>query len=347
MDAILYLCVDIKMSKTDVEMEMSKTDVEMEDPRELPNESGNNVQESKSKVCDAKTEGEAEMSPPAAAVLGDVNVKENGGDDLNKCKTEVKDKTEVKNEVNNQSEADKPMEAPVSGEINTKNDNEVQINTETKFEEQIAPISAVEKQIDAKSKVVEQKAELEENNPPENGVEGESCQENVEKMPNEDVAEMKPEETGKVEMYDAEPVSGGDLTMGNADAGDKPKENRQLPTELFANEDPQKQDALSDEVPQGKDEEMADAVDEEKTIKDKEQSAGTVLATGEIVGDDRTAEIAAKQDAQESSLANQQVSKPEFLSSCSSAKAVDNNGEMAISVFTQPTLHLVISIMLE
>ncbi|KAL8487133.1 hypothetical protein ACS0TY_023244 [Phlomoides rotata] len=325
---------------------MSKSDVEMEDPRELPNDSG---QESKSKVFDAKIESKAEISPTAAAVLGDVKVRENGSDDLNNSKIEVKDKTEVKSEVNDQinpkSEADKPMGGSVSGEINTKSDNEEQINTETKAEEQTAPISAVEKQIDAKHEGVEQKATnggLEENTLSVNGVEGENYQENVEKITNEDVAEMKPEETGKVELYDAEPVSGGDLTMGNADAGDKPGENRQLPTELSVNEDPQKQDAQSDEVPQGKDAQSVNAVDfdEEKTIKDKEQSAGTVLASRETNGDDKTAEIAAKQDGEESSLANQQVAKPELLSSCSSAKAVENNGEMAISVFTQPTLHL-------
>lgn len=369
MDAILYLCVDIKMSKSDVEME---------DPRELPNDSENNVQEPKSPLDD-KIKIEEEISPPAAAVI-DVNVRENGGSDVNKCETEVKDKTETKIEVNDQinpeSEADKPMERSVSGEINTKSDNnedkintetnaeeqintetnaeeqintetnaEEQINTETKAEEQTAPTSAVEKQIDVISKVVEHKDTdrgLEEEKPSENGVEGESYQENVEKIFNEDVEQMKPKEIGNVEMNYGEPVSGGEMTMGKADSGDKPLENTQLPTET-ANEDPQRQDAQSDDVPQGKDEEMADAVDfdEEKTIKDKDQSGGTVLASGETGGDDRVAEIAAKQDVEESSLAIQQVAKPELLSSCSSAKAVDNNGEMAISVFTPPTLHLV------
>lgn len=333
---------------------MSKSAVEMEDAKKLSNDSGNNIQESKSKVFDAKVESEGEKFPCAAAVSGDVNDRDNGAEDLNKCRNQDKDKTKLETEVKDQpipkSEANEPTQGSVCGVINTNSENGEQINTETGAEEQRPPLSAVEKQTDTKNEVVEQKATnggVKGDKSTENGMEGGNHGENVEKRPSEDFAEKKPKEIGKADTDYAVHVAGGETTMGNADAGDDPRGNRQLPTELSANTDPHRQDAELDEVPRGGDVEMEDAVnfDKDKTLK--EQGAGTVLASHETDGNDKIVETAAKHDGEESSLANQhEAATPNSLVRCSSAKAADHSGETAKTVFTQATL-LVINIMLE
>ncbi|KAI3459917.1 hypothetical protein Pfo_016580 [Paulownia fortunei] len=330
---------------------MSKSDVEMEDAEKLPNDSGNNIQESKSKVFDAKVE-RGEKFPCAAAVSGDVNKRENGGEDLNKRRNEDKDKTkvtEVKDQTNPKSEANKPIEGSVLEQINTKSENEELIHTKTQAEEQAAPRSAVEKQTDAKKEVIEQNATnggLKEEKSTGNGMEGGNHVKYVEEKSNEDVAEKKPEEIRKEDADYVEHVAGGEKTMEDVDAGNYPRENRQLPTELSANEAHQGQNAELNEVPQGEDEEMEDAAncDEDKIVKDylKEQGAETVIASRDTDGNDKTVETAAKHDGEDSLLANQhEAATPNYLVRNYPAKAGDHSGETVKTVFTQATLPLI------
>ncbi|KAL0366525.1 UNVERIFIED_CONTAM: AT-rich interactive domain-containing protein 3, partial [Sesamum radiatum] len=224
---------------------MSKSDVEMEDAEKLSHDSGNNIQESESKVTDAEVENEGEKLHCAAAVTGDGNKREDGGEDVNKSRNEADDETDIKTEVKDQtdakSEASDPMIAEGSGceQINSKSENNELINTRTEDEEQTAARSAVEEQTDAKNEAVEQNATtvgLKEEKSTENGMEGEDHVKKVEEKPNEHVAEEKPKEIGKDADY-VEHDLGVQKTMENTGAVNDPRENRQLQTELSANDD--------------------------------------------------------------------------------------------------------------
>ncbi|KAK4421848.1 AT-rich interactive domain-containing protein 5 [Sesamum alatum] len=224
---------------------MSKSDVEMEDAEKLSNDSGNNIQESESKVTDAEVEKEGEKLHYAAAVAGDENKMEDGGEDINKCRNEDKDETDIKTEVKDQtdtkSEANDPMiaEGSVCEQINAKSENVELINTRTEDEEQTAARSAVEEQTDAKNEAVEQNATnvgLKEEKSTDNGMVGEDYVKKVEENPNEHDAEEKPKEIGKDVDY-VEHDLGVQKTMESTDAVYDPRENRQLQTELSANDD--------------------------------------------------------------------------------------------------------------
>ncbi|KAK6116813.1 hypothetical protein DH2020_049443 [Rehmannia glutinosa] len=329
---------------------MSKCDVEMEDAELHSNDSGNNVQESKIKVLDADVESKGEKFSCAAAVSGDVHEKENGGEDINKCRNEdkdsTKDETEVKDQTDPKSEAKE--EGCIREQISTNSENEELINTKTKAEEPTAPRSAVEKQTDAKDEVVEQNTAnggVKEENFPENGTESVNHVKNVKEKPNEDVGERKSNGIGNENQDEVEQVSVGEKTMENAD-GEKTTENanagnRQLP----ANEAPQRQKVELEEVRQSEDEEMEDAVnlDKDKTVKDDlvEQSAETVLPHRETDGNEKTAQIAAKHDGEDSLLANQhEAATPDSIVRYSSSNAGDHSGETFKTVFTQATLPL-------
>ncbi|KAL0392239.1 UNVERIFIED_CONTAM: AT-rich interactive domain-containing protein 5, partial [Sesamum radiatum] len=224
---------------------MSKSDVEMEDAEKLSQDSRNNIQESESKVTDAEVENEGEKLHCAAAVTGDENKREGGGEDTNKSRNEDKDetdsKTEVKDQTDAESEANDPMiaEGSVCEQINSKSENEELTNTRTEDEEQTAARSAVEEQTDAKNEVVEQNATnvgMKEEKSTENGMEGEDNVKKVEEKPNEHVAEEEPKEIGKDADYVGHDL-GVEKTMENTDGVNDSRENRQLQTELSANDD--------------------------------------------------------------------------------------------------------------
>ncbi|XP_011074055.1 AT-rich interactive domain-containing protein 5 [Sesamum indicum] len=224
---------------------MSKSDVEMEDAEKLSHDSGNIIQESESKVTDAEVENEGEKLHCAAAVTGVENKREDGGEDINKSRNEDKDETDIKTEVKDQtdakSETNDPMIADGSGceQINSKSENEELINTRTEDEEQTAARSAVEEQTDAKNEVVEQNATnvgMMEEKSSENDMEGEDHVRKVEEKSDEHVAEDKPKEIGKDADYVKHDL-GVQKTMENTDGVNDPRENRQLQTELSANDD--------------------------------------------------------------------------------------------------------------
>ncbi|KAL0288235.1 UNVERIFIED_CONTAM: AT-rich interactive domain-containing protein 5 [Sesamum angustifolium] len=314
---------------------MSKSDVEMEDAEKLSQDSGNNIQESESKVTDAEVENEGEKLHCAAAVTGDENKRESGGEDTNKSRNEDKyetdSKTEVKDKTDAESEANDPMiaEGSVCEQINSKSENEELTNTRTEDKEQTAARSAVEEQTDAKNEVVEQNATnvgMKEEKSTENGIEGEDNVKKVEEKPNEHVAEEEPKEIGKDADYVRHDL-GVQKTMENTDGVNDSRENRQLQTELSANDDGKTmentdtvndpghnllmngkpmENAELDEVVQGEDEEMEDAgtLEEDKMVKDdpKEMCEETDHASREADGNGETVETAAKTDGE---LANQ------------------------------------------
>ncbi|KAG6419932.1 hypothetical protein SASPL_116446 [Salvia splendens] len=161
---------------------------------------------------------------------------------------------------------------------------------------------------------------------------------NVEKKPTEDVVK-EPGEIGK-DTDDTKHVA-SETMVENFDAGNVSSQNRQLPTETFANKDPQGHNAESGAVRPCEDEGMEDAVhcDQDKMIKEKEQGAESFLVSHETHGNEKAFETAAKPDAAESSLASQsEPFTPNSLIKCSSQKTADHSGETAHTVSSQATL---------
>lgn len=374
-DATLHLSVHTKMSKSDVEMDdaeklhddsgnnIQESECKLVDPK--VDDSGNNIQESECKLIDPKVddsgnsiqESECKVMDPiverkaevtcATAASGDVNGRDQGGEDLNKCRDDDKDemnvKTEVKDLTNPVNEASEPIEGSDCVIIITKSENEELINTEAEPEAQTVATSAVEIQSDINNEVVEPEATnslVKENESTKNDVVDESHGENVER-PNEDVLEKKPKEIGK-DTENTEHIA-GEAMVENADSGTVPAENKQLPTEFSAYKDHQGQDAKLDDVRPGDDEEMEDAVhfDQDEMVRDEDQCVKTLLVNHEIDGNDKTLDTAAKLDAEEASAVNQHEAVTPFIR-CSSAKATDHCGESSRVVFTQATLPLVI-----
>ncbi|XP_057776526.1 AT-rich interactive domain-containing protein 3 [Salvia miltiorrhiza] len=194
--------------------------------------------------------------------------------------------------------------------------------------------------VDVKFQVVECDATnsgVKEDEPAKNDVVDGNQGEDVEKRPNEDVVE-KHGEIGK-DTDDTKHVA-GEMMVENVDAGNVPSQNRQLPTESFANKDLQGQDAEVGEVRPGEAEEMEDAVhdDQDEMVKDKEQGAESFFVSHETDGNEKTIETAAKPDAEESSRASQlQPFTPNSLIRCSSTKTADHCGETAQTVSNHAT----------
>ncbi|KAL3621566.1 hypothetical protein CASFOL_036478 [Castilleja foliolosa] len=285
---------------------MSRSDLEIEGAEKLPNDPGNNLQEFGSKVVDANVESKEEKF----AVSGDVSERENGEEDLNKCKSEEKDNTEVNTEAEDQT-IDK-SEANEEGSVHE------QISTIIKAEEPTDPTSAVEEQTNTVNEVIEQ---IE--------VNGGSEKENS--MANDmDYGSHVKEHTSEDDTTKNPHVPLGEKTVENADAG-----NSELPT----NEAPQGQKVELDDVRQGEDAEMKDAsdLDKDTPVKDSliEQRAETVD------GNDQTVVSAAKHDGKDALLVNQlEAVTPDSLVKYSSAKAGDHSGETFKTAHTQATLPL-------
>lgn len=317
---------------------MSTSDVKMEDAEKLPNDSGNNVGECK--MLDAKVEREEEKSPSAAAVSEGIMLDD-------KCRKEDEDKTKVKidskDQTNLNSEAYEPVEESISEKTNSESENGELVCTKTRAEEQSASISAVEKQTDAGKEVLDK-------NDTNGGVKEEMSTENVENVdekPKQDDAEKRPEEISEGTDF-AGHVAGGEKTIQNGGAEDISTVNRQLPTEISATQAPQRQSVALNEVQQGEDEDMVDAADfnKDKTFKDdiEEQGKETVLASSGTDGNNKTVQVAAKHDSQDSAPANQhEAATPNSLVRHSPSRAGDHSGEIVKTVFTQATLPPVIT----
>ncbi|XP_047980154.1 AT-rich interactive domain-containing protein 3 [Salvia hispanica] len=160
----------------------------------------------------------------------------------------------------------------------------------------------------------------------------------VEKKPTEDVAK-EPGEIGK-DTDDTKHVA-SETMVENFDAGNVSPQNRQLPTETFANKDPQGHNAEAGAVRPCEDEEVEDAVhcDQDKMVKEKEQGAESFLVSHETHGNEKAFETAAKPDAAESSLASQpEPFTPNSLIKCSSQKTADHSEDTAHTVSSQATL---------
>ncbi|KAL6573388.1 hypothetical protein OROHE_001847 [Orobanche hederae] len=317
---------------------MSKSDLEMEDVEKLPNDSGNNVQESKSKVVDGNIESTGEKLPYAAAILGNAIESEryNGGEELNKSRNEEKDDIEVNTEVNDQPNHKSEVNDEGSAHeqiISTKNGNEELINTKTKAEEPTGLRSPVEKQTDDRSGVVKTEVPnsgMKKENSTENGMEDGDSGKYAKEKPDEDVTEKNPENICKLIPDAVEHVSLGEKTTENVVA-----RNATLPT----NEAPQNQ--KMDKGQQGEVVQMNDAadLDKDKPVKDDmiEQGAETI-PRHETDGNDQTVVIATTHDGGDASRVNQhEAATPDSLVRYSSAKAGDQSGETFKTVFTQAT----------
>ncbi|KAL6578233.1 hypothetical protein OROMI_010561 [Orobanche minor] len=317
---------------------MSKSDLEMEDVEKLPNDSGNNVQESKSKVVDGNIESTGEKLPYAAAISGNAIESEryNGGGELNKSRNEEKDDIEVNTEVNDQPNHKSEVNDEGSAHeqiISTKNGNEELINTKTKAEEPTGLRSPVEKQTDDRSGVVKTEVPnsgMKKENSPENGMEDGDSGKYAKENPDEDVTEKNPENICKLIPDAVELVSLGEKTTENVVA-----RNATLPT----NEAPQNQ--KMDKGQQGEVVQMNDAadLDKDKPVKDDmiEQGAETI-PRHETDGNDQTVVIATTHDGGDASRVNQhEAATPDSLVRYSSAKAGDQSGETFKTVFTQAT----------
>ncbi|KAL1561477.1 AT-rich interactive domain-containing protein 5-like [Salvia divinorum] len=156
--------------------------------------------------------------------------------------------------------------------------------------------------------------------------------EDVEKRPTEDVVK-EPGEIGK-DTDDTKHVA-SETMVENVDAGSVPSQNRQLPTETFANKDPQGHNAEVGAVQPGE----AVHCDQYRMVKEKEQGAESFLVSHEMHGNEKTFETATKPDAEESSLASQpEPFTHNTLVKCSSQKTADHNGETAHTVSSQAAL---------
>ncbi|KAL6527194.1 hypothetical protein OROGR_016284 [Orobanche gracilis] len=322
---------------------MSKSDLEMEDVEKLPNDAGNNVQQSKSKVVNANIESTGEKLPRAAAIWGNAveSEKKNGGEELNKSRNEEKDDIEVNTEVKDQPNHKIEVSDEGSDEqiISTKSGNEELINTKTKAEEPTGLRSPVEKQTDGRCGVVIQKVPnsgMEKENSTKNGMEDGNSGKYAKENPDEDVTEKNPENICKLIPDAVEHVSLGEKATENVVVGNG---------KLSTNEAPQNQ--KMDKGRQCEVVEMNDAadLDKDKPVKDDmiEQGAETIPHR-ETDGNDQTVGIATIHDGEDASRAIQhEAATPDSLVRYSSAKAGDQSGETFKTVFTQAAHPLVIN----
>ncbi|KAL7154463.1 hypothetical protein ABFS83_03G003500 [Erythranthe nasuta] len=322
---------------------MSQNDVEMEEAGKHDHDSGNNVEESLSKVLDSKTEIEGENPPSEVRVVGDANTSENGVS--NEANSNATVKSEIEDQSNHASEANDRIniEEIMGEQTNTNSNNDERSSTKPELEEQTDAISLVDKHTVSENEVVEQNTTngvVKEDKSAENGVEGGNPVKNViEENPIGDGAAEMPESIGREDGGCVEHVPRKELTNGNAESVSDHRENRNSQTELSLDTALQSRNAAITEVPMGGDVEMevASKESEDKTVNNEAKELGKEIILASPVSDEnaKNVETATKQGGHDSSLLNQpEAATPSSLFIHNPAKIRDRSGETSKTVFT-------------
>lgn len=321
---------------------MDKSDVEMEDVEKHLQYSENNELETENKLPDAKVEcREGEL--PTKAAMDDVNAGASVAEDQKITEGEAEDWSNDKNKAEHQININSETKDQIKG----KSEAEDQINCESEADDLINSNSVAEDQTGTKYEVNEQNiigsgVEVEKNSM-ENGVESANHVENVmeeDKLTGDVAKEITSNENSREDENPVDNVGVEEKRIENAAVEKSSIEVIQLPTELSANEAPQSEDFLVEDMPRVKNEEVLDMVHENegKLVKDelKEPCNEVVPATALINWNAESGETATKREFGDASIrSQQQFVTPNSLVKCLPLKAVDHSGEMVENVFSQ------------
>ncbi|GFQ00258.1 AT-rich interactive domain-containing protein 5 [Phtheirospermum japonicum] len=331
---------------------MVRDDVEIEVAGKHDHDTGNNIEALDSKAPDG------EILQCEVTGAGDGNKCEDGGRCLNEVNEEAEDKIPLNNEMEDQTNPQTETNEPMTSDGSTGE----QMNIKTNIEDQ-----TVNEQTDAKNEVVEKNASnggvkvekpaengveigysvknvIEEKNA-ENGVEGENLVKNViEEKNDENGVEGENLVKNVVDEKIAEKHKDSERINQDADTESDSK-NTQVLTDVPSNEAPPSQNAASDKVLPGGDEEMEDAannnVNEAKEVNDevKEQGKDLLVASPVTGPNAQTIETLTKHEGDHSSLPSKHEAgtpSARYLP----VKAGEHSGETVKTVFTPAALPL-------
>ncbi|CAA2982913.1 AT-rich interactive domain-containing 5 [Olea europaea subsp. europaea] len=328
---------------------MDKSDVEIEDTEEHPQDSTNKVPESENKLCSAKFEFGGEELPLAAAA-GFTNASKSGRDGQTSYRIYTDDESlaqsKMKEQINSKSNSQESVNSKgeVRDHINRESKTEDQIKIKSNVEDETNAINLVEEPTDSTYQMDEQSISgggVQTEKPIALGIQGRHPVENVmEKKPTENVSEEKnPNEIGREDTNPVKKIYQEEKPMENADIRQSLIGSGQLPTEVSKNEAFQTRSCEPDEVPQYKDEEMVDVINntEDKTVKNEMKEGGTevVPVTASTDENARSGETVSDREVDNASLPNHhEAATPNSVFRYSTLTAGDSGGIAFKTVFS-------------